>query len=189
MLQFSNALTVSGPTPPAVPDPLPVSSKQQCMSNWCWAAVAELVSSLLDKPPLSQCEIATASLNNLPCCPCPDANHACNHNCNATHNIEDVFGPRCGEITKSPTFPPSGAVVDFDTIAQEITRHRPVTCRIQSHDGTWHYVVIIGVATTPNPQIRVCDPLMPDGNYQDIPFDQFSDSYRGGHWDVTVMLT
>jgi hypothetical protein len=190
MLTYSHALLVSGAKSDFPPDVLPVSIKHQCMSNWCWAAVAELVSALLDNPPRSQCEIATASLSGKACCPCPDAKHPCNSACNTTHNIEGVLGPRLGAVSHSNSYPPDGPVIDFDTVSHEIgDSRRPIVCRVQLADGSgWHYVAIIGVITTTPSQIRICDPLMADGNFHDIPFDEFSHGYSGLLWDTAITI-
>jgi hypothetical protein len=81
-------------------------------------------------------------------------------------------------------------VVDFNTIAHEIGDNRhPVCCKIDFSGSAEHYVAIIGAfAINSVAYVRVCDPLSGDGNYHDVPFDQFAQAYNGGSWDSVVMV-
>ena len=186
MLSYSRPFSVTGGDPASAAGVLPVSIRHQSMRNWCWAAVAELVSALLDIPPQSQCQIASQALGGVPCCPCPP----CNAQCDTTHTLQDALGAHFGSVIGSPTYPPSGAVVDFDTISHEINNNRrPVCCEIDFSGLSEHYVAIIGAFVIASvAYVRVCDPLSGDGNYQDIPFQQFAQAYNGGSWDSVVTV-
>src|SRR5471032_2160940 len=96
MLSYLSPLAFSGDGTPV--QQLPVSIRHQCMSNWCWASVFELVSALLEDPPRSQCQLATAvDLSGRNCCPCPQMNSpTCNDACDNTHVLENVLGPHSG---------------------------------------------------------------------------------------------
>ncbi len=189
MLTFAKALSVTGAYSNA-PIVLPAAIKHQRMSNWCWASIAELVSALLDHPPLSQCEIATQTFPGQQCCPPGDGTHGGNPECDRTYVLSPILGEHWCPPVQCQTYPPAGPVIPFNDIVHEIRdNRRPVACEIELNEGSgFHYVVIIGVIVAATPQIRVCDPLKPDGNHSDISFDEFSRSYHDGTWYAAIKV-
>lgn len=86
MLSYLSPLVFAGGGSPM--NQLPVTIKQQRMSNWCWASITELVSALFENPSRPQCQIASDvfKAQGLLCCPCPKLNSPlCNRQCDSTH--------------------------------------------------------------------------------------------------------
>lgn len=189
MLAASPPLVVSGGQAPGANQRLPVSMNQQCMRQWCWAAVLEMVAGLIGTTPNTQCEIASKVLS-APCCPCPHPQANCNPACDQAHVIEDALAPPYPlGLRYSGTADGTGVVVGFDRIVNEIqARRRPVCCRIDLDDGGYHYVAIVGAYADPTPEIVVCDPL--HGSETAIAFSTFCTAYKAqqdnkpydGHW-------
>ena len=167
-------LTASSPA--GVPNPLSFSMQPQQQTEWCWAATAASVSAYYNVAPvLTQCEVASKCLG-MDCCITPLPQDPPPYWAgNRMWAVDDALS-----AVQHPA-EPTGGVIPFSSIKDEIDRERPICCHI-----SWeHFNVIVGYDDS-NQDIVVLDPLHGDHT---LPYETFVSSYYGGVWDNSYLTS
>jgi hypothetical protein len=141
----------------------------QRLDNWCWAAVAESISSFYDSTSnWTQCSFANVEFNRDDCCPDNPA-------CDAQWYLERALS-RSGNLAQ--LLP---GVTSFQNVCDQISINRPLACRIRWQNGGGHSVVIYGADLgDPEQWLEIADSMYGNSSY---PYNQFRNSYRGsGRW-------
>ncbi|MCX5542095.1 hypothetical protein M3A49_21715 [Paraburkholderia sp. CNPSo 3076] len=167
----AGASATGAPAGGAAPNALAFQMEPQQQTEWCWAATAASVATFYAKREVqTQCQIASACLNDLPCCSAPLPT-----GCNTTHALEpalEVIGHYVSDAQQTP-FQPTA-------LENELNEQHPVCCHIQWTDGSGHFNAIYGYDPSVG-DVDVGDPYYGD---QTIPYTTLADDYHsGGNWD------
>ena len=160
------------------PHILTFTMQDQQQTEWCWAATAASVSAYYNVAKVwTQCEVASQCLG-MDCCiiplpPPPPPYWAGNRMYTLDFALNVIQHLASG---------PTGDVLTFSSITDEIKGGRPVCCHI-----SWgHFNVIVGYYDDSNQDIVVRDPLHGE---QTLPYAMFVSSYYGGAWDDSYLTS
>ena len=163
--------------PPADGVILPFTMQVQQQTEWCWAATAASVSAFYNVAPvLSQCQIASECLGGMECCitplpppPPPYWEGNCSYALDAALNV-----------VKHLAAGPTGDILPFASIMNEINGRRPICC----HISTGHFNAIVGYHNDSNQDLVVRDPLYGE---HIVPYRVFVSGNNGSVWDDTYL--
>jgi hypothetical protein len=160
----------------------------QCLSSWCWAAVAASISEFYAKHPVfAQCDIANLELGRKDCCTVKCGNANVDPEINTTSTLGSALfrvGCLAAEIPGEAT---------RDQVLEQLEAGRPICVRtvwstedpsfIDDNAGA-HFVVIVGFDVESD-ILSIADSLF--GPTPEISFEQFRTHYQtgGGTWRKT----
>jgi Papain-like cysteine protease AvrRpt2 len=142
---------------------------QQC-DEWCWAAVAAMISSFYDgAAALTQCTIASITLNEPKCCT----------DCMVC-NIEFDLDPALSNVNRFK--PPVNGVLSKTDLMDKTDSEKPVCARIQFALKKGHFVAVKGYDNRMAGKLFLLISDPEKGELITL-FEEFRDRYRGkGCW-------
>jgi hypothetical protein len=173
------------PPPPPVSIQLDVPWQQQQQSNWCWAAVSSMISNFYqDVPTLTQCSVATATINewqqahNEPPVNCCDPSVASSQ-CNTSWGLQpplEVVGNYASMTWSS---------IPLSEVEAQLTAGTPICIQVAWSGGGAHVLIIDGVIESETAYIHVEDPAYGPGDY---PYTTVLNDYQSsGTWYGTFL--
>jgi len=143
-----------------------VVRKQQCQTEWCWAACAQMALAAGRQPAVCQCEMANRIFNKVKCCDEPGSS-GCNNGCKPDQ-VTDLYDKLNIHVNPRQPLPVPTAGGDVQNIIQMILNEipegnagarRPVEIHFEVGGGS-HVVMVTGWARDDQNGLRffVIDP-------------------------------